>query len=127
MRTHTLFCWLAFANLMVTTSSALSCGTDPGAVRILSNDFDSLRIVAAAALECATNDSISAAFLDVRLGRETSESVADILVERDVPFVFYTGQVLPDQFRAKHPDAQVLPKPSMQDSFVQAMLQALKR
>ncbi len=54
MRTHTLFCWLAFANLMVTTSSALSCGTDPGAVRILSNDFDSLRIVAAAALECAS-------------------------------------------------------------------------
>lgn len=30
------------------------CGKDPGSVRILSNDFDSLRIVAAAALECAS-------------------------------------------------------------------------
>ena len=45
------------AGTVLTVSSGLAatdCGREPGAVSILSNDFDSLRIVAAAAMECAS-------------------------------------------------------------------------
>ena len=49
------FVALLISAFVLTVSSALAatdCGHEPGAVRILSNDFDSLRIVAAAAMEC---------------------------------------------------------------------------
>lgn len=45
------------AGTVLTVSSVLAatdCGQQAGSVRILSNDFDSLRIVAAAAMECAS-------------------------------------------------------------------------
>ena len=79
-----------------------------------------------AALEGAADDTLSAALLDVRLGRQTTETVADALLARDVPFVFYTGQALPDHIREKHPDAKVLVKPSKQDAFIEAMLQVMQ-
>jgi CheY-like chemotaxis protein len=75
-----------------------------------------------AALKMANDEPLSAALLDVRLGRQTTETVADILVTRAVPFVFYTGQALPDRMREKHPDAQVLTKPTPQDAIVEMML-----
>lgn len=76
-----------------------------------------------AALKSATDESLSAALLDVRLGRQTTETVADLLAARGVPFVFYTGQELPDHIRQKHPDARVLAKPSKLDAFVETMRQ----
>lgn len=79
-----------------------------------------------AALEGAADETLSAALLDVRLGRQTTETVADALLARDVPFVFYTGQALPDHIREKHPDAKVLVKPSKQDAFIEAMLQVMQ-
>jgi CheY-like chemotaxis protein len=75
----------------------------------------------AAALTSATHDPLSAALLDVRLGRQTTETVADVLAERGVPFVFYSGQALPDRIRKKHPDAKVLGKPSRQGAFVETI------
>ena len=44
----------------------------------------------AEALEHAQSDDISAASLDVNLGRETAAPVANLLAERHVPFVFYS-------------------------------------
>jgi DNA-binding response OmpR family regulator len=44
------------------------------------------------ALEHATSDDISAASLDLNLGRETAVPVASLLAERQVPFVFYSVQ-----------------------------------
>ncbi|OHV80452.1 response regulator [Rhizobium sp. LCM 4573] len=75
-----------------------------------------------AALKIATEEPLSAALLDVRLGRETSEEVADTLAARAIPFVFYSGQPLPDSMREKHPGAEVLVKPIRHDAFVQAIL-----
>ena len=75
-----------------------------------------------AALKMATDEPLSAALLDVRLGRKTTEAVADILAARTVPFVFYTGQALPDRMREKHPDAQVLSKPTKQEAIIEMML-----
>lgn len=79
-----------------------------------------------AALKGAGDETLSAALLDVRLGRQTTETVADALLARAVPFVFYTGQALPDHIREKHPNAKVLVKPSKQDAFIEAMLQVMQ-
>ena len=79
----------------------------------------------AAALKSANDVSLSAAVLDVRLGRQTTEAVADALAARAVPFIFYTGQALPDSIHVKHPGVTVLIKPSNQDTFVGAVLKAM--
>jgi len=75
------------------------------------------------ALKSANDEPLAAAVLDVRLGRQTSETVADVLAARGVPFVFYTGQALPDHVRQKYPYARVLNKPSSHGVFVETMLQ----
>jgi DNA-binding response OmpR family regulator len=46
----------------------------------------------AEAMEHAGADDISAASLDVNLGRDTAAPVASLLAERKVPFVFYSVQ-----------------------------------
>jgi CheY-like chemotaxis protein len=79
------------------------------------------------ALKSATEAPLSAALLDVRLGRDTTETVADALAARAIPFIFYSGQSLPDHMRAKHPDVRVLVKPIKQDTFVQALVTILRR
>jgi CheY-like chemotaxis protein len=79
-----------------------------------------------AALKHATDEPLSVALLDVRLGRQTTETVADVLAARAVPFVFYTGQALPDNIREKHAAAAVLAKPSKEGAFIEAMLQAVR-
>ena len=79
------------------------------------------------ALKIATEEPLSAALLDVHLGRQTTETVADVLANRAVPFLFYSGQALPENIRAKHPNVLVLTKPSRQDVFVEAMLQTMGR
>lgn len=45
----------------------------------------------ARALSILERDGCDGAILDVSLGRETSESVADYLVEHEIPFFFLTG------------------------------------
>lgn len=77
------------------------------------------------AIDCASNESFSAALLDVRLGRQTTEAVADVLATRAVPFAFHTGQSLPQHIRERHPSAQVLMKPSTQAGVVLLMLQLM--
>ena len=52
----------------------------------------------------AETEEIDAALLDVRLGSQTSVSIADILLERKIPFVFATGysdsSTLPEHLRS---------------------------
>jgi len=84
-------------------------------------------VVTAATLGAAlksvrADEALSAAFLDVRLGHDTTEAVADELAARAVPFAFYTGQALPDHIRRKHPDIKVLIKPSKQELFIATIL-----
>ena len=80
-----------------------------------------------AALDRANREALSAALLDVRLGRDTTETVADVLARRAVPFVFYTGQSLPESIRKKHPNAPVLIKPVRQEAFVDAIYRIVPR
>jgi hypothetical protein len=69
-----------------------------------------------------TIEPLSAALLDVQLGHETTDAVADILAARAIPFVFYTGQAIPDRLREKHPNTRVLNKPAKLKAIVDMML-----
>ena len=63
------------------------------------------------ALELARTAQIDAAFLDVNLGQgATSKPVADMLRERDIPFVFVTAYDA-DQITFRTSDDKVLKKP----------------
>ncbi|THD42944.1 MAG: response regulator [Bradyrhizobium sp.] len=75
----------------------------------------------------ALSEPLSAATLDVQLGRETTDAIAAILSERDIPFLFYTGQALPRDMRARWPQSPVIIKPASQNAIVAAMAELLGR
>jgi DNA-binding NtrC family response regulator len=60
-------------------------------------------------LDCC---EVSAAILDVRIGRESVAPVAHQLAERKTPFVFYTGQTARDPVIQEWSDHPVLSKPT---------------
>ena len=62
------------------------------------------------ALTMARNEAIDAALLDLNLNGKETHPVADILMERGIPFAFATGYGpggIPERYR----DGPVLPKP----------------
>ena len=75
----------------------------------------------ATALKMAGEERLSAAILDVSLGRHSIEAVADALAARNVPFMFYSGQEPPDRLRAKYPHAKLLLKPARQCELIEAI------
>lgn len=72
------------------------------------------------AIEGAEEPNLSAAVLDVRIGGESIAPVARRLAERGTPFLFYTGESLPDWIRAEWPAAEVISKPAMGRQLVEA-------
>jgi CheY-like chemotaxis protein len=72
----------------------------------------------------AQTEELAAATLDVRLGRETTEVIAAILSDRNIPFLFYSGQALPPDMQARWPNCPVIVKPSS-DSIIVTTLAAL--
>jgi len=78
------------------------------------------------ALEEIAGEKLSGALLDVRLGRQTTDSVADSLVALGIPFLFYSGHGLPDEMRDKHPDAGVLLKPVTPRAVIEAVREMVK-
>jgi DNA-binding response OmpR family regulator len=64
------------------------------------------------ALKVSETQVLTVALLDIRLGRDTTEAVADILHGRCIPFVFYSGQKLPESMRNRWPGARVISKPA---------------
>ncbi|WP_158745845.1 response regulator [Acidisphaera sp. L21] len=86
----------------------------------------SLCITLAEALSGATLPNISAATLDIRLGRDTSEAVAMLLSERGIPFLFYSGQRLPDEIRHQWPFGSLVVKPAEPRQLVDAVAALLR-
>ena len=78
-----------------------------------------------AAKTIARSDLLTAAILDVRLGRETTDSIAVILSERQVPFVFYTGEELPADMQSHWPNCTVVIKPARQIALIAAIARLL--
>lgn len=82
---------------------------------------------AAAALDAIKITPPDAAVLDIRLGRETSEAIADRLAAEGIPFVFYSGQTLPTTMRAKFAGAQILTKPVQGRELIDAVARLVER
>ncbi len=74
-----------------------------------------------ATLSAIESESFSVAVLDVRLGRETSEAAARRLKEKGIPFLFYTGQSLPERMQDLASNTVVLMKPSPSRALVAAL------
>jgi CheY-like chemotaxis protein len=80
----------------------------------------------ASAVEFARNESFGLAILDVNLAGEAIYPVAEILVERAIPFVFstgYGGAGIKDPFR----DRPVVQKPFSQHELKKTLLTAMER
>jgi DNA-binding response OmpR family regulator len=78
------------------------------------------------ALKHAETDDISAASLDVNLGRDTAAPVAGLLARRHIPFVFYSVQTN-DPSLAPWRHIRVIQKPASPHELVQAMASLLHR
>ncbi|HZP64799.1 MAG TPA: hypothetical protein VFB32_00695 [Rudaea sp.] len=84
-----------------------------------------VRTTLSAALEAARSDEFTAALLDIRLGTESSEPVADVLASRGIPFLFFSGQSVPDGMRAKFPNVRSLLKPARFGDLLSATAELL--
>ena len=78
------------------------------------------------ALGFATGIDISAAVLDLRLGREPISPVARILAARRIPFLFYSGQAASDPLRAEWPNSIILSKPARSREIIETVALLLK-
>ncbi|WP_243851199.1 response regulator [Rhizomicrobium electricum] len=78
------------------------------------------------ALEHAGSDDISAASLDVNLGRETAAPVASVLAERNVPFVFYSVQTN-DPAIADWRHVTMIQKPAAPSDLIEAIATLVQR
>jgi len=70
------------------------------------------------ALVSASSAELAAAVLDIRLGSETTAAVALRLSERRIPFLFYSGQSLPEDMRLHAATAPLLSKPAREGEVV---------
>lgn len=80
----------------------------------------------AAALRYIQSNAVDGALLDVNLAGQFSYDIADVLAERDVPFIFSTGNggnVMPVRFRER----PVLYKPTTPERLIAAMVGAFAR
>jgi CheY-like chemotaxis protein len=88
-------------------------------------DVVALCMTLSEALSVAALEKVSIATLDIRLGRDTSEAVAALLAERGIPFVFYSGQSLPNEMRERWPRSLLVAKPAEPRQLVDALAAAL--
>lgn len=95
-----------------------------------------LRNAGAAVRTCATvkealsstqTEQFDVAVLDVRVGRDSIDAVAQKLSELGTPFVFYTGQVTSDGALARWPEVRVISKPARPSAIVTAVMSAIRR
>ena len=77
-------------------------------------------------MELAAGEIFAAAILDIRLGRETTEAVAELLSRRGIPFAFYSGQTLPREMRDRWPRSIVIAKPAHPQHLVEAAAMLLR-
>lgn len=79
------------------------------------------------AMVLAAHADITAAVLDMRLGRDSIGPVARLLAERGIPFVFYSGQTNTDPLRTEWPAAPLVAKPAPTRQLVRVLRELLRR
>ena len=73
------------------------------------------------ALQCASGEMFQAAVLDIRLGHDSTEPVAFVLLDRGIPFLFYSGQTIPPRLKAAAPHCRLIEKPAPLGDLVRAV------
>ena len=77
------------------------------------------------ALATIEHEEIDAALLDIRLGRDESYPLADLLHERGVAIVFHSGHADVRHLRARYPGATACPKPCTPATLVRTLARAM--
>ena len=75
----------------------------------------------ASAAKVADSANLDCAVLDLRIGRDSSNEVADTLARRDIPFLYSTGSAI-DVFEERHRARPMLSKPFSDDDFKRLLL-----
>jgi DNA-binding response OmpR family regulator len=104
-----------FLLLMDLEEVLLDAGADVQACRTIAD-----------ALRLSEKEGISAAILDVRIGPDSIAPVARTLAARDIPFVFYTGQLGNDPMMAEWPNSRTISKPALPQVIVKAVAEVLR-
>jgi CheY-like chemotaxis protein len=72
------------------------------------------------ALRMISLPDLSAAIVDINLGNEDCSAVCELLSERGIPFVFYTGEMRTDILQ-KWPEVPVLTKIAKKERIVEVV------
>ena len=75
----------------------------------------------AEAMKVAAEQQVQAAVLDVRVGLGTSAGIADTLRRRKIPFLFYSGQPLPEEMGPSAQKPTLVLKPASHRVLLQAV------
>jgi DNA-binding response OmpR family regulator len=78
------------------------------------------------ALSLVRDEPLSAAVLDVRVRDQNIQPVADALCDRDIPFLFYSGQVKHHVPLHRWPKAFFIAKPTPSRELIEAVRQVLE-
>ncbi len=73
------------------------------------------------ALQSAASEMFQAAILDIRLGHDSTEPVALTLLDRGIPFLFYSGQTIPERLKTAAPHCRLVEKPAPLEDLVRAV------
>jgi DNA-binding response OmpR family regulator len=78
-------------------------------------------VTAGEAIKLIGYADVSAAIVDVQLGREDATQVCNLLDQRRIPFVFYTGRAAETVVLAAWPNIPVLKKPATPQTIIAAL------
>ena len=81
----------------------------------------------AEALQLLERNHVAAAILDCKLGEQDTASLAEVLVQRRVPFVIHTATPVPGIISALHPDIPVLLKPVQPQAVLTCLLDEMRK
>ena len=79
----------------------------------------------ARALAMAERETVDGVVLDIRLGREESYPIADLLHERGVAIVFHSGHADARHLHARYPGAGSCPKPCTPATLVRTLARTI--
>ncbi len=78
------------------------------------------------ALATAEREAVDGALLDIRLGREDSYPVADLLHAQGVAIVFHSSHADMRRLQARYPGAGTCPKPCTPATVVRTLVRAIR-
>jgi DNA-binding NarL/FixJ family response regulator len=79
------------------------------------------------AIPLAETAMLSAAILDIRVGRDSAVPIARVLARRGIPVIFYTGQMDGEAVRTEWPQFPIISKPAPPGAIVAAVAEVAKR